>query len=195
MISSMNACYGNQGDIPVVHAEGTDRLRAKFGIVAEAYLTDPTFIRTTGGYDAIQFAGGISYEIFSKKRPNRLSFYSELKLKNFSNHDSYSALYQYLKQTGTLSYQTIKITNMVRLFPGKQKWFFYNVGAVYGYRFNTKIDDVVVTDRDAKDHFEVGLAAGFGKKFSSIGLFVEPRFEFGIYTNQKSFALIIAKQF
>jgi hypothetical protein len=179
MISSMNECYGNQGTIPTINPEGKDRLRAKFGIVAEAYVTDPAFIHTTGGYDAIQFAGGISYEVFSPKRPNRLSFYSELKFKNFSNEDTYRAKFTSFTQTGKLTYQTVKLTNMARVYTGKISSLFFNIGVVYGMRFNTKIDGTAITDRDAK----------------SIGISIEPRFELNVPNGQKSFALIIGKQF
>jgi hypothetical protein len=191
VVTSINECLGDVEKIPTVDSEKSETKKAKFGIVAEPYISDPGFIVAAGGYSGLQFGGGISYEVFSKKRPNRVSFYSELKLKNFRSEDTYHAKHTVFNQTGELTYQTVKLTNMIRLYPGP---ILLNAGVVYGYRFNTKINDQVVTDRDARDRFEFGFAAGGGKKFTSIGLTIEPRFEINIPSGQKSFALVICKQ-
>jgi hypothetical protein len=194
IVTAMNECYGAVQEIPTVGV-ATNRKRSEPGIVVEAYLTDPDFIKTSGGFDAVQFGGGISYEVFSRKRPNKLSFYTELKAKNFSNEDTYHAKFTSFTQTGKLTYQTVKLTNMVRVYPTKISSLFFNIGVVYGVRFNTKIDGTAITDRDAKDGFEFGFAGGFGKKFNSIGISIEPRFELNVPDGQKSFGIIIGKQF
>ena len=194
MVTSMNECYGSVQKINIVVADDTERKASKIGLVAEVYVTDPAFYTTPGGYDAVQFAGGVSYEVFSKKRPNRLSFYSELKLKNFSNVDDYYTN-AFFPRTGKLTYKTVKLTNTVRLYATKPKTLYFNAGVVYGYRFNTTLEGKEVTDRHASDRFEFGFAAGLGKKFTPIGLSIETRFELNVPMEQKSLALIIGKQF
>lgn len=194
LVSAMNQCYGATEAIPTI-GEPTNRKRSEFGIVAELYLTNPDFIRTSGGYDAAHFGGGISYEIYSRKRPNKLSFYNELKFKNFSNEDTYQAKWSMVTQTGKLTYQTVKLTNMVRFYPTKISSLFFNAGVAYGMRFNTKLGGTVVTDRDASDSFEFSFTGGFGKKFKSIKLSVEPRFELNVPDGQKTYGFVIGKQF
>lgn len=195
LVTSINECYGAVQKIPAVAPDAIARKRAQFGIVAEAYVTNPMFIVTTGGYNPVQFGGGISYELFSKKRPNRLSFYSELKFKNYSKHDTYRSKFSFTSATGTLSHHTLKLTNMVRIYPVNLKNLFVDIGAVYGRRFNTRLSGTIITDRDAADRFEFGYAAGVGKKFNSVKLSIETRFEFNTPSAQKSFGLLLQKYF
>jgi hypothetical protein len=196
IVAAINACYKNVQALPTVTPDKGERKRSKFGIVAEGYLTDPGFVHSRGGYDKLQFSGGISYEVFSKKRPNRISFYHELRLKNYSKEDVYEDALSVYPSKGTLSYKAIKVSNLLRVTPQKVKSPYFAGGFVWGYRFDTNINGIKPGEYSSgRDRFELGFAAGFGKRFIKIGLSTEIRGEYEFPSAQSSIGLLLCKQF
>lgn len=76
LVTKINKCNGHE-----VQSSWTGEIVTKkpnLGIVAQVFLTNPEYTFMVSDFNEINFGGGIFYEIYSKKKPNRTSLYNEL---------------------------------------------------------------------------------------------------------------------
>ncbi len=128
-------------------------------------------------FNKINFGGGIFYEIYSRNKPNRLSFYNELLYKRI-NQDGTT----YLNYPAEIYFSRIKMINSLRFsYPKKSGRLYWGIGISTGARFNTQVNEDVSGFPDyTKSEFELGFMLSGGKTFSfseSFKLSAELRYE------------------
>ena len=150
---------------------GVDRKKSSYGLMAELF-TSRVFINIADSeFNNLNYGAGIFYEAFSKRKPNRLSIYNELKFLNVKLLGSNSA-----SSTGVdIKMQGVYLSNLVRQVVIIKRDFnlFVELGMVNGYRINTVAKNQV-NNFDHASGSETGLvngiALGMGSNFNLFNL-------------------------
>ena len=144
----------------------------------------------------------LSAEFFSKTRPNRLSYYLELKLRNVSVDGKIPFYYAPGADT-KIKYTSLNLLFMGRVNLQKNPTVYFNGGVLSGVRSATKYTPIVQQSKllyqDGDP--EVGFCLGVGKRFPLVKANVEVRFEFSapigvsIMKNIQTVGVLFTKQF
>jgi hypothetical protein len=200
IIENLNACRGES--VKNIVSVQSERKPSRFGIMVQPFFdyTEISNARTT--FEEINFGFGISYEIFSRKKPERISYYNELK-------------YKMIAQTGVATnnnpvnfdFQTINLINMIRFnTPGKAA-FFWNLGTNISYRMNMTVQYENGSDLPGnyESDLQLGIAGGIGSRFlnkEKLKGTIELRYELeqspfteSTFTGTHALGLIIGFQF
>lgn len=166
VIKKINQCKGNTIQ-PVWEGPVAARKPASFGITVQgfyvasgglgSYNSDPT---------SLNYGAGGFLELYSKRKPNSLSFYNELLVKKINpQHGSFSIDGQiFYSLKGDMECSKVKMINAVRFsYPHKTSGrFYFGVGTNLGYRYNTVIiNRHSVTDQLIPEGFDSGFEIGF----------------------------------
>ena len=156
LVQQFNNCIGSTSETFIPEQKYR---KPQFGLVINPFFMKIYGISQGIAYSTtftsnIDFGAGLSYEFFSRKKPNTTSFYHELKFRsiNKERRDYFS----------NVSYQNIKALSAFR-FTNPKSGLFWNIGIGLGYRFNTVTSPVLVKETSG---FELGIMTGLGMKFS-----------------------------
>lgn len=163
IVNKINTCQGN----PLLPLwEGvTSKKPASIGVVVQLFFSNPEYTFLVSDFSKLNYGGGVFYEIYNKKRPNRISLYNELLFKQVNQEGLFFA-----NQTADLKFSRIKMINSYRFsYPDKNKGrLYWGIGLGTGVRFNTLINDKesipgypVYNDPE----FEIGFMVSAGKTF------------------------------
>ncbi len=197
-LETINKCFKSEKQIPSLKLIQSEIKKPKFGIVAYVYLGKTnTTLFSYEGFNKVYLAGGISLEVFSKKRPNRFSVYNELKFKTFNE----KGLYTFSSNPATLKFQSLKLTSMFRVTPKKISTLYLNAGLNYGFRLNSSLTTSQIS-LPSNAEFELGPAIGFGIKILPLKASIELRAEFDFpvksqtdFNTNQTIGIAINKQF
>lgn len=164
MITKLNKCNG--GEIQPVWAGVIVKKKPNLGIVAQVFLTNPEYTFMVSDFNEINFGGGIFYEIYSKKKPNRISLYNELLYKQV-NQEGVSVF----GSPATIKFSRIKMINSYRFsYPDKRDGrLYWGIGIGTGVRFNTTVNDresIAGYPDFSNSEFELGVMVNGGKTFA-----------------------------
>jgi hypothetical protein len=157
-IGAINRCRGevSSGTIGIE----ADRKPSQFGILAQLFFDYSEITAARTEFGKINYAFGISYEFFSKRRPERISFYNELKYKHISQEGESA-----FNLPVSFKIQSVKMVNAIRFnYPGAKQTVFWNVGTNLGYRFSTAVqfENGNPFPGDYDTDLEVGIIVGAG---------------------------------
>jgi hypothetical protein len=185
IVEALNLCEGGQ----VYRKPETTlpRKKSRFGVVASAFKYG---VDLETGYSLpgdLQYAFGISYEHFSRKRPDRFGFYHELK---YATVEQDGVAFNY-SAPGSYSITSLKMSNMIRLYHPKNKIAFFLGGGIgsavrtkaIGLIEKTQFTTEVVFADFSKGSFETGFLGGVGIKVNPAGLLffsLETRYEYTV---------------
>lgn len=161
IVTKINQCKGNQV-VPDWKGDVVAR-KPNLGIVAQLFLSNPEYTFMVADFGEINFGGGIFYEIFSKKKPNRVSLYNEL-LYKMVNQEGVSVF----GSAATLQFGRIKMINSYRFsYPDKKegRWY-WGIGIGTGVRFNTTVNEresIPGYPDYTGSEFELGVMVNGGK--------------------------------
>ena len=174
----LNACAGSTMET-IADKSAVER-RSRFGFIMQAFQnhTDAGIARTS--FNEVNFGGGISYEIFSKRRPGRMSVYNEVKYRVVDQQGAY-----YTGIDVDMTLPSIRLINMLRsYYPKRNTTLFWNIGISTGYRMPPTIQH---EGKDLSDNalgeygtgIEAGFALGFGTqmKVRTLSTSIEARYE------------------
>jgi len=171
-VTRMNTCMGTV--VPAKQYWSTKKRKPEFGMAAAVFAArvDGVFLSSP---KSLTYGGGIYAEFFSKKRPNRLSWYNELRFNRVDQAIQSVSTYKgyYIKR---LEFNSISLTTMVRLNLKSAAGVYLNGGVAVGQRFKT----IFVTksrELEYKNGFDWGFALGVGKKFEILKATAELRVE------------------
>jgi hypothetical protein len=176
MIELLNSCKGS--NLVVNKSFKPNHKKSDFGLLFQPQLTQAKSQLAVLSFDKPSYQGGITYEIYSKKRPNRQSFYSELKYMTVSQEGELG--YASVKKPATFKYRSFKMVNTFRSSFGEATNIYLNFGILNGMRFDTSIKPVQkIGYKVAKggSAFISGLAIGIGKRIPKLNGSIEIRYE------------------
>lgn len=164
LVTKINKCNGHE-----VQSSWTGEIVTKkpnLGIVAQVFLTNPEYTFMVSDFNEINFGGGIFYEIYSKKKPNRISLYNELLFKQV-NQEGVSVF----GSPATIKFSRIKMINSYRFsYPDKHEGrLYWGIGIGTGVRFNTTVNDresIAGYPDFSNSEFELGVMVNGGKTFA-----------------------------
>lgn len=156
VFQDLNKCNGKAFSTNVPQTPMSKK-RAQFGLLIQPFFGKYKYSGGESRKAQVQFAYGISYEVFSKSRPERVSFYNELKHRNFSQQIDIYGL-----GSATVSSSTIRMVNAVRMtYPYTHSSVFWNIGLLTGYRYKGTFAGIANFSGGGP---EAGFAAGVGIK-------------------------------
>lgn len=164
LVTKVNTCNGHEIK-PIWEGEAVTK-KSNLGLVTQLFLTNPGYTFFVSDFEEINFGGGVFYEIYSKKRPNRISRYNELLFKQV-NQEGLSAF----GSAATIKFSRIKMINSYRFsYPNKREGrLFWGIGIGTGVRFNTTVNEresIVGYPDFRKTEFDVGIMINGGKTFA-----------------------------
>lgn len=163
IIEKINACQGNS--IEPIYTGVIEKRNPDFGITLQIFLSYTEFTTFYSEMSRINSGSGLYLEIYSKKRPGKISIYNELLFKQI-NQDARN----YSNQPLNFKLNRIKLINSFRFSkPAKnQQRTFWGIGITTGTRFNTLLNNnkslAGYGDYQSK-FFEFGLMGSIGKTF------------------------------
>lgn len=158
IIQSINKCRGEEMSVGVVTE--AEKKPAQFGVMAQLFFDYSEINNAFTEFGSVNFAGGISYEFFSKKRPHRNSYYHELKYKRVAQQGK-----TFTGIPVDFEINSVRMINTLRFnYLDKKIPLFWNIGTNIGYRFNTTVKYDSGTDFPGKyeSGLEIGLIVGTG---------------------------------
>jgi hypothetical protein len=164
LVTKINKCNGNEVQ-PSWEGEIVTK-KPNLGIVTQVFLTNPEYTFMVSDFNEINFGGGIFYEIYSKKKPNRISLYNELLFKQV-NQEGVSVF----GSPATIKFSRIKMINSYRFsYPDKRDGrLYWGIGIGTGIRFNTTVNDresIAGYPDFSNSEFELGVMVNGGKTFA-----------------------------
>lgn len=198
MVESINLCYHDQQQI-VTPKSTVPKKKNLFGVLANVCVSQVSSSLVLTKMDQLHYGFGASFEHFSRRSPNRISYYFELK-------------YRMFEQTGenpwndpsTLSYNSVKLITMVRLAPKNNAKYFLSAGFINGVRLNTLLTNVPPGHLEEGEleptQLETGLCLGIGRRFIfKTNLEVRYEFELPLFVSYfkhfNSVGIVLSKQF
>ncbi len=178
MVSKINKCNGYQIE-PQWEGEVITK-KASAGIVLQLFFSNPEYTFLVSDFSKINFGGGVFYEIYSKKKPNRISLYNELLFKQV-NQDGLT----FSNLPTEIKFSRVKMINSFRFsYPDKSGGrFYWGIGIGTGVRFNTMVngrESIPGYPDYSGSEFELGLMVSGGKTFTiskSLKINTELRYE------------------
>ena len=180
LIESYNVCT-NERNLPLVNKSiKPQRRKPLFGITPQIYLNSTEVFSAVTSFNEINFAGGVTFEVFIKKRPNRLSIYNELKYKSIVQEG------QNLQGPTKVDFKlkSVRLINMIRFsYPKKTNTVFWNVGLTNGLRIEGEAKNQINGYdllKGYKSGFELGAVLGGGTTLmisSNLRSSIELRYE------------------
>ncbi|MBL7861765.1 MAG: hypothetical protein JNJ65_11440 [Cyclobacteriaceae bacterium] len=164
LVAKINTCNGQE--IKPIWVGETITKKSNLGIVAQVFLSNPEYTFLVADFSEVNFGGGIFYEIYSKKKPNRISLYNELLYKQV-NQEGVSVF----GSAATIKFSRIKMINSYRFsYPDKHDGrFFWGIGIGTGVRFNTTVNEresIAGYPDYSGSEFELGVMVNAGKTFA-----------------------------
>jgi hypothetical protein len=192
VITKINQCK-NHVVIPISKDEKpTERRPSSFGMSFQLFKVGfnyPDFYHSRGN-TSINFGGGIFWELYSKKRPNRISLYSELAYKVIQPQEGrLESDVVALSRIANFECTKIKLTNALRAsYPQRGGGrFYWGLGANYGFRNGTMIQgrsnilSIYGELEEFSSGFEIGAVGMIGETFllfKTVKINTELRYEF-----------------
>lgn len=169
VFKQINACRNNEV-YPLYKGEAShERKKSSYGINIQTLMAScnlPYYYHLPA--KDIQFGGGLFWELYSKKRPNRLSLYNELSYKKIASENGTS----YVGRNGDFECNKFKLIHAVKVSsPTKSGGRFYaGLGLNHGLRTNTVISgrsEVLKNNNyeDLSKSYEIGFSAMLGHSF------------------------------
>ncbi len=163
LVGKINQCNGNQNE-PIWEGDVVTK-QANAGIVLQLFVSNPEFTFVTSDFSKVNFGGGLFYEIYSKKKPNRISLYNELLYKQV-NKDALT----FFLLPSEIKFSRVKMINSFRFsYPNKKEGrLFWGIGVGTGVRFNTLVngkESIPGYPDYNSSEFELGLMVSAGKTF------------------------------
>jgi len=163
----INACKNYEVDPLWDGAPSNQKKKSTYGVVLQAMLSSCNFQNYYHGpTDGINFGGGLFWELYNKKRPNKLSLYNELTYKKISSEKGTS----YFGFSEDFKCTKIKLINAIKFSsPNRSGGRFYGgIGINNGFRTDTMISGrtkMTSTGKDFSSGYEVGFTAMIGQSF------------------------------
>lgn len=183
LIAAINVCKGGPAYDKPAPPE-LPRKKGRFGIVGSAFYYH---LQTRAGrspFDKLHPAFGVSYEHFSRRWPNKLAYYHELKyssLEQSGKTDDYAIPANY-------SVQAVRLISFLRRYTqGERASFFVNGGISLGVPIKsrgripeTQFTAPIVFSKFEKVRLEQGFAFGLGVKLfpsAPVSVTLETRYQ------------------
>jgi hypothetical protein len=162
VFKKINACK-NSAVQPLWKGEAVKKA-PNFGLTGQLFLSRTEFTGLVFKAGELNYGAGIFGEFYSRKRPNRLSLYTELLYKTF-NQEGVNLFTN--QQTVNLSFKRLKLITAARFsYPVKSgERFYWTMGLENGYRISPEQEGPAVAGQEVKSEFEVGVIVAFGKTF------------------------------
>lgn len=157
IVENINTC---RGENMIMLASPQHVKPSQFGVLVQGFFNYSQINYATTTFSAVNFALGASYEVFSKNKPERLSYYNELKYKRVAQEG-----YTYFDIPVDFSFQSVRLINALRFsYPGKKNSSFWNIGTNLGYRISNsvKFKTGEPVPGNYNSGFELGLMLGAG---------------------------------
>jgi hypothetical protein len=172
IIKQINVCRNNEYKILKTLAVQADRVKPNFGIAMEGYLSYVEFRALRSPYSDPNVGFAVFTEVYSKRKPNTLSFYGELSYRSVQQNTDkvyyyYGNFFSTFSRAVQIKFDRIKLTTMVRLSRPTRAMngrIFCNIGLTANARRNTVFEENV-PDRsfpEFKNQLEFGIAGGIG---------------------------------
>lgn len=161
IVKDINACKGNEVETLFV-VTLPPKKKPSFGLVfgPSAQYAESLYAVTSMSLSKPAYCYGISAEFFSRKRPQRLSFYNEIKYKQVSQDGTY-----FTGSRITFEYNLLSMVNALRFsVPLKDARLFWTGGIINAYRFDTQYNFALPSEARGAD-LETGFAVGAGATF------------------------------
>lgn len=164
LISKINKCQGHE--VKPLWAGEVLVKKPNLGIVAQVFFSNPEYTFLVADFSEINFGGGVYYEIYSKKKPNRISIYNELLFKQVNQEGA-----SVFGSPATIKFSRIKMINSYRFsYPDKRDGrFYWGIGIGTGVRFGTTVngqESISFYPDFSGSEFELGVMVNGGKTFA-----------------------------
>jgi hypothetical protein len=192
IFAKINQCKGNAVTMGSNGVEQT-RKPLNVGIAVQGFIMANSY---PGYYYSrfgdLNFGGGLFMELYSKKRPNRISLYNELLYKRINAQ--HGRLNRSPNVVTDFQCEKLRLSNAIRLsYPHKSKGrFYFGFGTIIGYRMNTLINGNSAVNKIGEKFgsgFEVGITGMIGETIvigKSFKVNTEFRYEYE-FQNSNSF--------
>jgi hypothetical protein len=179
VIESILSCKGIEQASP----QNAVKTKSQIGVTIQGISSKSDYAFFSTKFNGVSPSIGLSYESFNKRRPKRISTYSELLFRNL-NQELFVVTTDILgnksyASNGRLHASKIKLNTLFRSSytsnDGMER-FFWNVGVSNGICFKTETD---YKKQDYPVSHQFGILAGFGKTFTikQVKLSLEFRYE------------------
>lgn len=181
VVVALNKCKGNDAqETPKAVVPTPERKRPTFGIAFQPFANSLTFgiarNKTIGifhgkpGYGSLitdkpmsgwNYSAGVFGELYSKRRPNRISYFNEFTFQTLHNETTLPT-----KVERSFTFSRLMMLSAIRFSIPSQKGgrVYALAGLNYGYHFNTKLvnyDDALQPYPDSEYHYMTGFDLGF----------------------------------